>query len=432
MTLDDRCAAPGLRGMGPSATVAINEHCNALIGRGRRVFKLGLGQSPFPVPRPVVRALEQHAGEKDYLPVQGLYELRRAVATHLGREPGIACEAEDVIVGPGSKELMFQLLLAFEGEVLVPSPAWVSYGPQARILGRPFRRVHTRREDEWRLSAEQLDAVCRTSPGPRLLILNYPNNPSGGTYGPDALAELAEVARRHRVLVLSDEIYGRLHHDGQHVSIARFYPEGTIYSGGLSKWCGAGGWRLGVFAVPRPLRWLRDALVVIASETFTSTCAPVQYAAIEAYENRGEVDDYLRRSRRVLSALGHSLWERLRGAAIDCIRPRGGFYLFADFSAHRGALRRRGIVTDRQLCERLLEDTGVAILPGSCFGREPEELTARMAYVCFDGERALAGADEIEGPGSLRTRRFLERRCGDVLEAADRIAGWSGSMRRAA
>ncbi|MCZ7685492.1 MAG: aminotransferase class I/II-fold pyridoxal phosphate-dependent enzyme [Sandaracinaceae bacterium] len=118
-----------VRGMRASATVAINEHSNALIAEGRRVFKLGLGQSPFPVPAPVVAALREHAGEKDYLPVRGLYELRRTVAHYTERKAGIDRTAEDVLIGPGSKELMFLLQLVFYGELVIP-----------RRRGSPTRR----------------------------------------------------------------------------------------------------------------------------------------------------------------------------------------------------------------------------------------------------------------------------------------------------
>src|SRR5690606_14005864 len=234
------------RGMRGSATVAINEHSNALIAEGRRVFKLGLGQSPFPVPEPLVDALRAHAAEKEYLPVRGLYELRRAVARYAERKVGIDRTPEDVIIGPGGKVLMFLLQLVFEGEIIIPTPAWVSYGPQARILGRSVRLVSTRREDNWLITPDALDAIGREASGhPRMIVLNYPTNPTGATFKPDELRAIAKVAQKHRLMLLSDEIYGELHHKGEHISVARWYPEGTIISSGLSKWCGAGGWRLG-------------------------------------------------------------------------------------------------------------------------------------------------------------------------------------------
>ena len=225
---------------------------------------------------------------------------------------------------------------------------------------------------------------------------------------------MAQVEGAGHVLLLSDEIYGKLHHENRHASIVPHYPEGTIFSGGLSKWCGAGGWRLGVFVIPGNMQWLIDAMTTVASETFTSTSAPIQHAAVRAFKGGAEIEEYLRRCRIVLRVLGQALASRLSQAGVRVLPPEGGFYLFPDFSPFAEALRKRGIRTSRDFCERLLEDTGVALLPGSDFGRPPAELTARLAYVDFDGARALRAVDD----------EFLKDPCGRILEAADRIIGW--------
>jgi aspartate aminotransferase len=421
----DKHLSPHVRHLQPSATVAINEHSNALIGEGRRVFKLGLGQSPFPVPEPVVRALRDHAAEKEYLPVRGLHELRRAVAHYTERKASIDRTAEDVLIGPGSKELVFLLQLVFDGELMIPTPAWVSYAPQGRILGREVRLVSTRREDGWMPTPEGLDELLSQEPDrPRVLVLNYPSNPTGSAFRNDQLRAIARVAEKHRVIVLSDEIYGELHHKGQHVSVARYYPEGTIISAGLSKWCGAGGWRLGTFVFPESLRWLLDAMSTVASETYTSTSAPIQHAAVAAFQGGEEVERYLGNARRVLSALGRFCARKLRSVEVDCPQPLGAFFLFPDFSAYAEPLAARGITTSRQLCAALLDETGVAILPGSDFGRPDDELTARLAYVDFDGARALEAVAVIPREQPL-DETFLKRHAGRVVEAIDALCGWA-------
>ena len=413
-----------VRGMTPSATVAINERCDELLRQNRRIFKLGLGQSPFPVPEPVVEKLRTNAFQKDYLPVKGLHQLRRAVADYHRRSQGLQFTWDNVIVGPGSKELMFLLQLVYYGDLVIPTPSWVSYAPQAHMLGRQVQWVPTSPEDDWHLTPEQLEALCRRDESrPRIVVLNYPSNPTGSTYSVRQLKQLAAVARRYRVVLLSDEIYGELHHKGQHVSIARFYPEGTIVSGGLSKWCGAGGWRLGVFALPPSLGWLQDAMAAAASETFTSTSAPIQYAAVRAFEGGIEIERYLSHSRRILGALGRWCAGRLVRAGVAVPKPQGGFYLFPNFSRKRGLLADRGITTSAGLCSALLEDTGVAILPGSDFGRPPDELTARLAYVDFDGARALAAAERKSAHARLG-EEFLRLNAGSVVEAVERVAGW--------
>ncbi len=130
---------PTILGIEPSATLAINETSRALADEGRDIIKFGLGQSPFPVPESVVASLRDHASEKDYLPVKGLPELRKAVAEYHRREHRLEFEKEDILVGPGSKELLFLLQLVSDNELLIPRPSWVSYAPQAQIVGRPVR-----------------------------------------------------------------------------------------------------------------------------------------------------------------------------------------------------------------------------------------------------------------------------------------------------
>lgn len=413
-----------VRGLKPSATVAINELSNELREQGRKIYKLGLGQSPFPVPEPVVEELRLHAGEKDYLPTKGLASLRAAVADHCRRIFNIERTADDVLIGPGSKELMFLLQLVYYGDLIVPTPAWVSYAPQARIIGRPVHFLPTRAEEGWRLTARQLDELCRDDPSrPRILILNYPSNPTAATYTAGELEELAEVARQYRVVVLSDEIYAKLHHDGEHASIVPFYPEGTIFSGGLSKWCGAGGWRLGAFVFPAGLRWLLDAMAAVASETYTSTSAPIQYAAVRAFAGGEEIDRFLGDSRRILRALGQRLARDLTQAGARVEPPQGGFYLFPDLSAFQAKLAARDIRTSDVLCERLLAETGVAILPGCDFGRPVDELTVRLAYVNFDGGQALDAVREL-APDEPPNDDFLRAYCAESLEGVARLCEW--------
>ena len=413
-----------VRGLSISATLEINERSARLKQEGRTVFKLGLGQSPFPVPTSVVDKLKHHAHEKDYLPVKGLPELKAAVANYHYRRQGIECKGDDVLIGPGSKELMFLLQLVYYGDLVIPTPSWVSYAPQASIIGRQIRWLPTSCDGGWCVTPEEIDNLCKGDPNrPRLIILNYPNNPSGYTYREHELEAIAEVARKYRVILLSDEIYGELHHNGEHTSIAHYYPEGTIVSSGLSKWCGAGGWRLGTFTFPKSLRWLLDAIAVVASETFTATSAPIQYAAIRAFQGGDDIEHYLLQSRRILRVIGKHIATRLSATGVRVSEPAGAFYLFPDFSPFKERLAARGITTSIQFCQNLLDDTGVAILPGSCFGRDDKELTARIAYVDFDGTQAIAAMEKIPNNQS-DANLFLKKHCSDILTAVDRICDW--------
>lgn len=412
-----------VRGLGQSATLAINEHCAGLRAQGREVFRLGLGQSPFPVPDAVVAALRENAHQKDYLPVKGLPALREAISGYFKRTEGLRYAPDNILVGPGTKELMFLIQLVYYGDLVIPAPSWVSYAPQAHILGRQIRWLPTEPGTGMGVTPEALETLCRADPErPRLLILNYPGNPTGVAYDRAQLEAIATVARRYRVLVLSDEIYSGTRFDGAHESIARYYPEGTIISNGLSKWCGAGGWRLGAFAFPEELTWLLDGVATVASETFTSTSAPIQHAAITGFGSSEEMDHYLDRSRRILAALARYFHATLEQAGARTAPAQGGFYLFPNFEDRRPDITRRGIHTSAEFCTRLLDETGVAILPGSSFGRPPEEFSARLAFVDFDGAAALAACPEQGVPDEV----FLRRHAPRVVVAAERIADWLG------
>jgi aspartate aminotransferase len=412
---------PNVLGLPPSATLAVNERSNELISQGRHIYKFGLGQSPFPVPPVVVEALRKAAPEKDYLHVRGLRPLRETITEFLHRRHGIERARRQVLVGPGSKELIFLTQLAYAGELLVPSPSWVSYAPQAKIIGRRVKWLPTDFAHDYKLPAETVDAHCSAAPGlPRLLILNYPNNPTGVSYTDAELAALAAVARKHQVLVVSDEIYADLDHSGRTASIAHHYPEGTIVSTGLSKWCGAGGWRLGVFSFPGELEWLCAAMAAIATETYTSVSTPIQYAAIRAFQGGPEIEQYLASCQQILSVLGRFGRDLLVRAGCRLPRLDGGFYLFPDFGPVRDKLSTRGVADSNSLVERLLEDTSVATLPGQVFGRPKEELTLRLSYVNFNGAASL----EAVGRGESVDEAFLRRHCSDAVTAFERMAGW--------
>lgn len=414
--------------LAPSAAIAMAERADALAARGVDVARLALGQSPFPVPPSMIEALRAAAVERDYLPAKGLPALRKAVAGYTERRLGIDRTADDVLIGPGSKELLFLLQTVWGGEIVVPTPAWVPYAPQARVLGRTLVPIPARAENGWLASPDEIERALGAPGGAaRLLVLNTPNNPTGLAYRPDDLKGIAAVARRHGALVLADEIYAELHHKGAHQSIARWYPEGTILSGGLSKWTGAGGWRLGSLVFPEELRPILEAMAKVASETYTSTSAPVQHAAVVAFQPNEAIERYLVHVRRVLSLLGRHVARRLTAAGLVCPQPIAGFYVFADLSAHRDKLARHQITTSASLVERLLDEVAIACLPGSAFGRPPDELTIRLAYVDFDGARALDAVSVIPREQPLE-ESFLRGYTPRVLAAVERLVGWVGQL----
>jgi aspartate aminotransferase len=414
---------PHLGQVEKSATLAINERSVEMAAAGQTIYRFGFGQSPFPVPDSMVAALKENAYRKNYLPVEGLFELREAVADYHNDVDQIHIEPEGVLVSPGSKELIFTLQMAIKGSTLIPSPCWVSYVPQANLVQRDNQYIQTRFDDNWRLLPDQLEFAVKQTSGPHLLILNYPGNPDGGTYHAAELETIANVARENNVLILSDEIYGRLHHDGNHVSIARYYPEGTIVSSGLSKWSGAGGWRLGHFAFPKELYWLKETMAAVASETYSCVSNPVQYAGVKAYRDHETVIDFLVHTRRILATIGHYCSKALTAANVKVNSPAGAFYLFPDFENYRENLASREILDSLIFCEQLLQETGVALLPGKVFGRSAAELNARLAYVNFDGKEALQTSKSISVDNPL-TMHDLGDNVINVKYGIEKLIDW--------
>ena len=407
-----------------SATLAINEMSKQLIQEGRDVTRLGLGQSPFPVPDTMVEALQPHAGCKDYMAVQGYLPLREEIAAFINRSEGLNRSAGDVIVGPGSKELFFGLQMVLDCDLVLPAPSWVSYAPQAALLGKKVHWLACTAEDGWKLSASTLDAHCRHHTGrAQLLILNSPNNPSGACFTESELQQLAAVAREHGVIVLSDEIYSQLHYQGQHMSIARYYPEGTIISNGISKWAGAGGWRLGFFSFPAHLNAVLQSMITVASETFTSVSAPIQMASISAFDDSPAMQRYVEACRNIMRVTGTVFSTRLRDFGIANVPPQGGFYNLGDFNSFAEPLARQGITSAPLLCKRMLDVTGVAALPGTDFGLS-QGLYTRFAFVDFDGHSLLHRVLADDSAQVDDSAVELEK----IFSAANKIGDWLNSL----
>ncbi len=363
----------------PSSTLLINETSRKLEEQGKKIYKFGFGQSPFKVPEDIVEELKNNSHQNKYLPMQGLLELRNAVAKYTSKKKNFDYKSENVIIGPGSKELMFLLHIIFDGEIILPAPSWVSYAPQA-ILGRnKIQILQTKRENNWFPTAAEIEKVILKNKNKNyLLFLNSPNNPSGQIC--ENLEEISDIANKYNLIILSDEIYSELTFEDSFKSISNFCPEKTIISTGLSKWCGAGGWRLGYFLVPDSLTEIKNMINVLASETFSAVSAPIQYAAIKAYEK--DHSSYINKSKNILSAVGNYVYENLKSNKILINKPQGGFYLMPEFLNKK-------FNSSSEMCDNILNDTGVALLPGSDFGFEQTKMLARLSFTDFDGQEFM-------------------------------------------
>ena len=403
-----------IKGLEPSSTLKINEVCRGLENKGEKVFKFGFGQSPFQIPSNIVDALRNNAYQNRYLPMQGLEELREAIAKYTSAKKNYDYKSENVVIGPGSKELMFLLHILFDGEIILPVPSWVSYAPQA-ILGRnKIQPIQTARENNWFPTSAEIEKVILKDKNKNyLLFLNSPNNPSGQIC--ENLKEISEIAQKYNLIILSDEIYSELSFEKEFKSISSFCPEKTIISTGLSKWCGAGGWRLGYFIIPDSLNVLRDSVNILASETFSAVSAPIQYAAIKAYTTNH--NKYINNSKNILKAVGNYVYENLKSNKVLINKPQGGFYLMPEFLTKK-------FNSSSEMCNNILKETGVALLPGSDFGFDKNEMLARLSFTDFDGKNFM---NKIENNQKIDDS-LIVKLAPKIVEGVHKLKKWSESI----
>ena len=398
----------------PSSTLKINETSRHLEIKGEKIFKFGFGQSPFPIPTDIVSELKNNAHQNKYLPMQGLKQLREAIAKYTSAKKDYNYKSENIVIGPGSKELMFLLHVLFDGDIILSAPSWVSYAPQA-ILGRnKIQLIQTTRENNWFPTAAEIEEVILKEKNKNyLLFLNSPNNPSGQIC--KNLEEISKIAKSYNLIILSDEIYSELSFEENFKSISSFCPEKTIISSGLSKWCGAGGWRLGYFVVPDSLNTLKKSINTLASETFSSVSAPIQYAAINAYSN--DYSEYVNNSRNILSAVGNYVYENLKSNKILIKKPQGGFYLMPEFLNKK-------FKTSSEMCDNILKETGVALLPGVDFGFDKTKMLARLSFTDFDGQNFI---NEVQNR-QIIDKKLILKYAPKIVEGVYKLKKWSESI----
>ena len=403
-----------VKSLEPSSTLKINEISKKLEDKGEKIFKFGFGQSPFQIPLDVVNELRNNAYQNKYLPMQGLKELREVVAKYTSTKKDYNYKSENVIIGPGSKELMFLLHVIFDGEIILPSPSWVSYAPQA-ILGRnKIQVIQTTRENNCFPTAIEIEEVILKNKNKNyLLFLNSPNNPSGRIC--KNLEEISEITKKYNLIILSDEIYSELSFEEGFKSISSFCPEKTIISSGLSKWCGAGGWRLGYFIIPDSLNFFKDSINILASESFSAVSAPIQYAAIKAYT--GDHSKYIENSKNILKAVGNYVYENLKSNKILIKKPQGGFYIMPEFLNKRFS-------TSSEMCDCILKEIRVVLLPGSDFGFDEKKMLSRLSFTDFDGEEFMKQTQNEQKIDENMILKFAPK----IVEGVDKLRKWSESI----
>ena len=229
------------------------------------------------------------------------------------------------------------------------------------------------------------------------------------------MKELASVAKKYKLIILSDEIYTDLSFDNSYNSISEFYPESTFISGGLSKWCGAGGWRLGFLAVPNGLKNFMNSLKSLASESYSTVNTPTQFAAVEAYD--GNYENYKLKVRGILNAVGTYVYNNLKSNKVLINPPQGAFYLMPEFKNKR-------FKTSSQLCDAILNETGVAMLPGTDFGFKPKRMLTRLSYTDFDGIKFFQNVKDYNSINEEMVKTYAP----NVVEGVTKLSNWAKNL----
>ena len=353
-------------------------------------YGFAFGQSPFPVPNIMQEALKKNSDKGNYAPVPGIEELRETIARYNKYYFGIDVDPKRVYVGPGTKELIYNLLEVLHGTVILPSPAWLGYLPQIRLLKKNFHMLPAR-ENKKILAHDLRKLALRLHDRQKILIFNNPNNPTGLVYDGIELEEIAEVCREQNIMIISDEIYAQTTYDfSKFVSMAKIYPEGTFVTNGLSKSHASGGYRLGYVIFPQHALNVKFQFKKILAMEYTAVSSPIQYAAVAGFEISKEMDEYFKITRTIHEIMGEYIFHALNKIdGVKTTKPEATFYLLADFNHYTPALNRVGITTSQKFAESIIQHPyHTAIVAGDSLVLERTDFSARMAFVDYDGTKA--------------------------------------------
>jgi aspartate aminotransferase len=391
--------AANLSRVKPSATIAVTQKARDLRAAGRQVFDLSVGEPDFDTPDNIKQAGIDaiRRGETKYPPVAGIPPLKKAIADKFKRENDLDYRPEQVIVGTGGKQILYNAFVATldpGDEVVIPAPYWVSYPEMVLINGGEPRFVECPIDTGFKLTPEALDAAITDRT--KWLIFNAPSNPTGAVYSAGEMKELAAVLLRHpRVWVLTDDMYEHLlYTDEPFATMAQVEPrlyERTLTMNGVSKTYAMTGWRIGYAAGPEHLI---KAMTMVQSQQTSGACSIAQWASVEALNGR---QDFLPEFRRVFQERRDLVVSMLSQAhGLQCPKPEGAFYVYPSCAGTIGKRAPSGkvIETDEDFVTELLDAEGPAVVHGTAFGLGPN---FRVSY---------ATSAEILEEACTRIQRF--------------------------
>ncbi|WP_439637611.1 pyridoxal phosphate-dependent aminotransferase [Oceanicaulis sp.] len=386
-------ASKALSRVKPSATIAVSQKARQLKAEGKDVIGLGAGEPDFDTPDHIKEAAINaiRSGQTKYTNVDGLPELKEAICAKFKRDNGLEYTPAQVNVSPGGKPVIYNAFLATLNpgdEVVIPAPYWVSYPEMALLCGAEPVFASAGVEDGFKLTPETLEAAI--TPRTRWVILNSPSNPTGVAYTAEDLKGLAAVLERHpQVLILTDDMYEHLVYDDfEFATIAQVAPnlyDRTLTMNGVSKAYAMTGWRIGYAAGPEKLI---KAMAKVMSQTTSNPCSISQWASVAALNGD---HGFLKPRNAAFKARRDSMLDKLKDApGLIAPTPEGAFYIFADCGGLIGKTSQGGqfLKTDLDVCEALLTEEGVAVVPGTAFGASAG---FRLSYATDDAALEEAG-----------------------------------------
>jgi aspartate aminotransferase len=348
-------------GLGTETAFEVLAKAKALEKQGREIVHLEIGEPDFDTPSNIKEAAikAMKAGYTHYVPAAGIPELREAIAEYLSKSRGIAVDPDEVVVTPGAKPIIFFSILALVepgDEVMYPNPGFPIYESMINFVGAKPIPMPLKEENDFRIDND--DTARKITQKTKMIILNSPQNPTGGVLSRDNLEVVADkVKNRDDVFILSDEVYSQMPYEGKHQSIASLpgMKERTILMDGFSKTYAMTGWRMGYAAMRKDLAQKIAQLMINSN---SCTCAFTQMAGIEALrgpqaESRRMVEEFRKRREVIVSGLN-----KIKG--ITCKKPHGAFYVFPNVKSYK--------MESKKLADYILQKSGVAVLSGTAFG----------------------------------------------------------------
>lgn len=357
----------------PSPTLTVSALANKMKAEGKNVINFGVGEPDFNTPEYIkeagIRSIENNFTR--YTASAGIIELRKAISKKLKRDNGLECNPNDILVSPGAKASIINVLLSVvdpRDEVIIPSPYWVSYTSQVEMVDAHPVLLKTSPNKDFKINPRKLDKVLKELCNPKCIILNSPNNPTGSVYSREELKKIGEICLKHNVLIISDEIYEKLIYDDlEHVSIASISDEireNTIVINGVSKAYAMTGWRLGYAAGPTEIIKLASR---IQSHTTSCVNSIAQKAALVALEeDDGSVENMRKEFEKRRDFLLAS-FAQIKNLKFN--KPQGAFYAMPSISYYIRNNTKK-IRNSVKFCEYMLKNYLVALVPGSAFGAE--------------------------------------------------------------